>query len=303
MIQLSHPYTTTGKTITLTVWTFVNKVMSLFNNMLSRSVIGEGDGTPLQYSCLANPMDRGAWKAAVHGVAEGWTWLSDFTFTFHFHALEKEMATHSSVLPWRSPGTGEPGGLLSMGSHRVGHDWSDLVVVSWSCFLPSNKCFNFVTTVTVHSGNLEPKKIKSVTVSIISPSICHKVMGPDSMILVFWMLTFKPEVNIFLEFTCFFYDPTYVDSLIFRSSAFSKSNSYIWKFLVQVLLKRGLKDFEHYFARMWNEHNCAVVWTFFVGIATYNFGFFVLCVFFYMVFNTSSQKMKNYQKGLFTGKT
>ena len=73
MIQLSHPYTTTGKTITLTVWTFVNKVMSLFNNMLSRSVIGEGDGTPLQYSCLANPMDRGAWKAAVHGVAEGWT--------------------------------------------------------------------------------------------------------------------------------------------------------------------------------------------------------------------------------------
>ena len=73
IVQLSHPYTTTGKTITLTVWTFVNKVMSLFNNMLSRSVIGEGDGTPLQYSCLANPMDRGAWKAAVHGVAEGWT--------------------------------------------------------------------------------------------------------------------------------------------------------------------------------------------------------------------------------------
>ena len=252
---------------------------------------------------FSNTLDREAWKVTVHGVAEGWTWLSDFTFTFHFHALEKEMATHSSVLPWRSPGTGEPGGLLSMGSHRVGHDWSDLVVVSWSCFLPSNKCFNFVTTVTVHSGNLEPKKIKSVTVSIISPSICHKVMGPDSMILVFWMLTFKPEVNIFLEFTCFFYDPTYVDSLIFRSSAFSKSNSYIWKFLVQVLLKRGLKDFEHYFARMWNEHNCAVVWTFFVGIATYNFGFFVLCVFFYMVFNTSSQKMKNYQKGLFTGKT
>ena len=86
----------------------------------------EGNGTPLQYSCLENPMDGGAWKAAVHGVAEGRTWLSDFTFTFHFHALEKEMATHSSVLAWRIPGTGEPGGLLSMGSHRVGHDWSDL---------------------------------------------------------------------------------------------------------------------------------------------------------------------------------
>ena len=68
---------------------------------------------------LENPMDRGAWWAAVHEVAEGWTQLSDFTFTFHFHALEKEMATHSNVLAWRIPGTREPGGLLSMGSHRV----------------------------------------------------------------------------------------------------------------------------------------------------------------------------------------
>ena len=67
-------------------------------------------------------MDGGAWKAAVHGVAEGRTQLSNFTFTFHFHALEKEMATHSSVLAWRIPGTVEPRGLLSMGSHRVGHD-------------------------------------------------------------------------------------------------------------------------------------------------------------------------------------
>ena len=86
-------------------------------------------GTPLQYSCLENPMDGGAWKAAVHGVAKRWTRLSDFTFTFHFHALEKEMATHSSVLAWRIPGTGEPGGLPSLGSHRVGHDWSDLAAV------------------------------------------------------------------------------------------------------------------------------------------------------------------------------
>ena len=74
------------------------------------------------YFTLENPMDGGAWRAAVHGVAEGWTRLSDFTFTFHFHALEKEMATHSSVLAWRIPGTGEPGGLPSMGSHRVRHD-------------------------------------------------------------------------------------------------------------------------------------------------------------------------------------
>ena len=68
------------------------------------------------------PMDRGAWKAVVHGIVKSWTWLSDFPFTSHFHALEKEMATHSSVLAWRIPGTGEPGGLPSMGSHRVGHD-------------------------------------------------------------------------------------------------------------------------------------------------------------------------------------
>jgi len=71
---------------------------------------------------LENPMDGGAWWAAVHGVAKCWTRLSDFTFTFHFHALEKEMATHSGVLAWRIPGTGEPGGLRSMGSHRVRHD-------------------------------------------------------------------------------------------------------------------------------------------------------------------------------------
>ena len=71
-------------------------------------------------------MDGEAWKAAVHGVAEGWAWLSYFTYTFHIHALEKEMAAHSSFLAWRIPGMGEPGGLPSMGSQRVGHDWSDL---------------------------------------------------------------------------------------------------------------------------------------------------------------------------------
>ena len=80
------------------------------------------DGTPLQYSCLENPMDGGAWWAAVHGVAKSRTRLSDFTFTFHFHALEKEMATHSSALAWRIPETGELHGLPSMGLHRVGHD-------------------------------------------------------------------------------------------------------------------------------------------------------------------------------------
>ena len=79
-------------------------------------------GTPFQYSCLENPMDGGAWWAAVHGVAKSQTRLSDFTFSFHFHALEKEMATHSVIHAWDIPWTEEPGGLLSMGSHRVGHD-------------------------------------------------------------------------------------------------------------------------------------------------------------------------------------
>ena len=82
----------------------------------------EGNGTPLQYSCLGNPMDGGAWWAAVHGVTQSQTQLSDFTFTFHFHALEKEMATHSSILAWETPWTEEPGRLQSMGSQRVGHN-------------------------------------------------------------------------------------------------------------------------------------------------------------------------------------
>ena len=80
---------------------------------------GEGSGTLLQYSCLENPMDGGACWAAVHGVAKSRIRLNDFTFIFHFHALEKEMATHSSVLAWRIPGTGEPCGLPSMGSHTT----------------------------------------------------------------------------------------------------------------------------------------------------------------------------------------
>ena len=83
---------------------------------------GEVNGTPLQYSCLENPMDGGAWWAAVHGVAKSQTRLSDFTLTFHFHALDKEMATHSSILAWRIPGMAEPVGLPSMRWHRVGHN-------------------------------------------------------------------------------------------------------------------------------------------------------------------------------------
>ena len=89
---------------------------------VSQGSFGEGNGNPLRYSCLENPMDGEAWWAAVHGVTKSQILLSIFTFTFHFHALETEMATHSSVLAWRIPGMAEPGGLPSLGSHRVGHD-------------------------------------------------------------------------------------------------------------------------------------------------------------------------------------
>ena len=102
-----------------TVWATVHRVPKNWTQLCN------WHGTPLQYSCLENPMDRGAWKAAVHGVVKSRTRLNDFPFTFHFHALEKEMASHSSVLVWRIPGTGEPGGLPFMGSHRVEHNWSD----------------------------------------------------------------------------------------------------------------------------------------------------------------------------------
>ena len=118
--------------MTIIFWILNSEIKWLkkFSHLKQKLEEAYRDGTPLQYSCLENPMEGGAWKAEVHGVAEGQTWLSDFTFTFHFHALEKEMATHSSVLAWRIPGTGEPGGLPPMGSHRVGHDWSDLAAAA-----------------------------------------------------------------------------------------------------------------------------------------------------------------------------
>ena len=109
----------------------------------------EGNGTPLQYSCPENPMDGGAWKAAVHGVMKSWTRLNDFTFTFHFHALEKEMAIHSSVLAWRLSGTDEPGGLPSVGSHsrtqlkRLSSSSSiaiSLVLITFTIFMALDTC-------------------------------------------------------------------------------------------------------------------------------------------------------------------
>ena len=104
-------------------WEFPYFVFCVLVACIALSKHSEGNGTPLQYSCLENPMDRGAWWAACSPWGhEELDTNERLHFHFHFHALEKEMATHSSVLAWRILGTGEPGGLLSMGSHRVGHD-------------------------------------------------------------------------------------------------------------------------------------------------------------------------------------
>ena len=128
MAPFSYLYMTIGKTIALTMRMLTGKAMSLLFNMLSR------------YSCLENPMNGGALWAAVHGVAKSRTRLRDFIFTFHFHVLEQEMATHSSVLAWRIPGTAEPGGLPSVGSHRIRHDWSDLAAAAagWPMGFPGS---------------------------------------------------------------------------------------------------------------------------------------------------------------------
>ena len=138
-----------------------NQLIYVYLSCVSR----EGNGTPLQYSCLENPMDGGAWWAAVLGVAKSRTQLSDFTLTFHFHALEKEMATHSSVLAWRILGMGEPGGLPSMGSHRVGHDWSDLAAAAASCV--SCNLVEFICC-SSHSLRFSLYKIKLSVNSFIS---------------------------------------------------------------------------------------------------------------------------------------
>ena len=150
--------------------------------------LGEGNGTPLQYSCLENPMDGGAWWAAVHGITKSRTWLGDFTFTFHFHALEKEMATHSSFLSWRIPGKGEPGGLPSMGLQRVGHDWSDLEMISLEQFpcnhlssKPTSNISNYYNTY----ARLRTKSLQSC-LTLCNPMDCTPPR-------IMWVLRYQPK--------------------------------------------------------------------------------------------------------------
>ena len=137
-------------------------------------------------------MDRGAWWAVVHGGAKSRTRLNDFTFAFHFHALEKEMATHSSVLAWRIPGTGEPGGLPSMGSHRVGHDWSDFAAAAASILVKIYFYINplfysfFPTTLFillyVHNIKTCKQKLTYVIIKDMKKSFCFHTLNKTTQI-------------------------------------------------------------------------------------------------------------------------
>ena len=179
-------------------------------------ILGEGNGIPLQYSCLENPMDGGAWWAAVHGVAQSPTRLHDFTFTLHFHALEKEMATHSSVLAWRIPGTGEPGGLPSMGSHRVGHDWNDLAAAtanlilfsSYTCtweqdYLVQSSYIRFGSYMTLCANN--PTQSHHAVWAPSRSSHCLQDKIPLLSHLAFQAIYTVFQANVFLPYSPVFY--------------------------------------------------------------------------------------------------
>ena len=138
----------------------------------------------------------GAWWAAVHGVARSRTRLSDFPFTFHFHALEKEMATRSSVLAWRIPGTGEPGGLLSMGSHRVGHDWSDLAAAAPCVFMCVYKCHWLKK---IHNVKVENYVLSSRCTGVLSSGdtasqLWGTVLRGKEGTRIYWSLCNKSQV-------------------------------------------------------------------------------------------------------------
>ena len=133
-IKVNWTWSSRSKNEVAKSWTWFNNwTTTIFYDVcVYLHVCGRWHPTPV--FCLENPMDGGAWWAAVHGVTKSWTRLSDFPFTFHFHELEREMVAHSSVLAWKIPGTGEPGGLPCLGSHRVGHDWSDLAAAAYPTY-------------------------------------------------------------------------------------------------------------------------------------------------------------------------
>ena len=161
-------------------------------------LLGVSDGTPLQYSCLESPMDGGPWWAAVHGVAKSRTWLSDFTFTFHFCTLEKEMAAPSTALAWRIPGTGEPGRLPPMGSHRVGHDWSDLAAAGVSDDL-GEWYLSFCWSVKVMETRLKVKEMFGEEMEAVSVFFLRKAAYVVTACKIEHVVSKRTEKVIFLS--------------------------------------------------------------------------------------------------------
>ena len=159
-------------------WLCVPPLSYLFLNLLMETcrgrIVGDGNGNPLQDSCLENPMDRGAWWAAVHGVAQSQTWQQRLSM----HALEKEMATHSSILTWRIPGMEEPGGLPSVGSHRVRHDWSDLAAAA------EKMVYNEPPWSPRISGYQFPASLVSSSPYHLTRLLFHKFLLSDLFILI-----------------------------------------------------------------------------------------------------------------------
>ena len=170
--------------------------------------------------------------------------------------LKKEMATHSSTLAWKIPWPEEPGRLQFMWSQRVGHNWVTSLSLS-QFWISQLSMFGSVASWPTYRFLRRWVRWSGIPISLIIFQfvVIHIAKG--------FSVVNEAEVDVFLEFSCFFCDPTDVGNLISASSAFSKFSLNIWKFLVHILLKPGLKDFEHYLAIMWNECGCAVVWTFF----------------------------------------
>ena len=175
----------------------------------------ERNGNSLQYSCLENSMGGGAWWATVHGVTKNQTWLTDFTFSHPY------MTTGKTIALTRRTFVGK---VMSLFFNML----SRLVIV----FLPRSKCHLFPWLQSPSAVILEPKKIKSVTVYIVSPSICYEMMGPDAMILVFQMLSYKPVFHFSFTFIKRLFSSSLLSAIMVMSSAYLR----LLMFLLEILI-------------------------------------------------------------------